>query len=152
MGIAHLDLDTLAWEASGVRKGLNESVRELRVFIDAHDSWVIEGCYGSLIADASKAASELVFLNPGVEACKKNCLARPWEPHKYESIEEQDRNLKMLLKWVTEYETRTDECSLNAHRAIFASFDGIKQELKSNMEAQSKATEILRLKGFPAPL
>jgi len=136
LGLQHLDLDTIAWAASGVRKETAESIRELHAFMDAHESWVIEGCYGSLVKEASRSATQLVFLNPGIMECQKNCRARPWESHKYKTQEEQDANLKMLLKWVADYEHRRDEYSLKIHREIFASYNGIKQELKSNREIQ----------------
>lgn len=138
-GVGYLDLDTIAWDTPGVRKETAESIEELHTFMRDRESWVIEGCYGSLIAEAAKTATEIIFLNPGIEECRKNCRARPWEPHKYESREAQDANLEMLLQWVAEYETRTDEFSLPAHRQIFESFGGKKQELKSNLETQNKA-------------
>lgn len=138
LGLEHLDLDTIAWDESGVRKSASDSIAELHAFIDAHQSWVIEGCYSSLIKEASNSASELIFLNIPFEACQENCRERPWEPHKYETREDQDRNLEMLLDWVAEYETRTDEFSLKAHKEIFDSFTGKKDELKSNEESQNK--------------
>ncbi len=141
LGAAHLDLDTIAWATAGVRKEVDESVRDLETFISAHESWVIEGCYGSLIRAAAASASEMCFLNPGVEECQQNCRARPWEPHKYESEEAQEKNLEMLLEWVADYESRNDEFSLQEHRAIFESFGGKKVEVKSNMETQRKAGE-----------
>ena len=130
--VYHLDLDTLAWETAGVRKEVTESVAELREFLSGHDQWVIEGCYGSLLVEAMKMASEVLFLNPGVEACQENCRSRPWEPHKYPSKEAQDANLEMLLNWVAEYETRTDEFSLSAHQELYDSFAGEKREIRSN--------------------
>lgn len=142
LGIAHLDLDEIAWEAEGVRKRLEDSIGELRDFVSAHDQWVIEGCYGSLISEAAQWASELVILNPGIKACQENCRSRPWEPHKYESKEAQDENLKMLLKWVSEYHTRTDEFSYATHRAIYDSFNGAKKELRSNTEIREQASEV----------
>lgn len=140
-GVGYLDLDNIAWVASGERKDIPESIEELKAFMNTHTSWVIEGCYGSLIQEAAKSASALIFLNPGIEACQKNCRARPWEPHKYETSDAQDKNLDMLLSWVADYEVRKDEFSLQAHRDIFDSFCGNKLELKSNAEAQSKAIE-----------
>lgn len=138
LGLKHLDLDTISWKTPGVRKETGESIQELHAFMDAHDAWVIEGCYSSLIQEASKEATELIFLNPGIQECQNNCKARPWEPHKYETKEAQDKNLAMLLDWVADYETRTDEFSLIAHKQTFESFDGIKHELKSNRETLHK--------------
>ena len=57
-----------------------------------------------------------------------HCRARPWEPEKYASPEEQDERLAFLLDWVRSYETRDDEYGLARHRAVFESFDGPKRE------------------------
>ncbi|HBR95204.1 MAG TPA: shikimate kinase [Opitutae bacterium] len=137
--LKYLDLDTITWDAPGVRKKTSESIAALDSFIANHDHWVIEGCYGSIILEAAKSAQELIFLNPGIQTCLENCKARPWEPHKYDSKESQDKNLEMLLNWVTQYETREDEFSLKTHRAIFDSFTGKKVELKTRLEMQNKA-------------
>ena len=132
LNLAHLDLDAIAWKSEGGRSAVSESFRQLHAFAAAHEGWVIEGCYGELIGEATTMATELVFLNPGVEACQRNCRARPWEPHKYPNREAQDANLNALLEWVAQYPTRTDEFSLAAHRAIFDRFPGRKRELRSN--------------------
>jgi adenylate kinase family enzyme len=143
-GVVHLDLDTLAWKVDepGVREDLNKSKQLIDTFTSANTNWVIEGCYASLILLAANKASEIIFLNPGIKACQSNCRARPWEPHKYKSKEDQDKNLEMLLAWVADYESRTDEFSLAAHKAIFENFNGNKEEITSNNEAQKKAIEI----------
>ena len=49
--LAHLDLDTLAWlpTTPPSRRAIAQSERELRAFIAAHPSWVIEGCYADLL-------------------------------------------------------------------------------------------------------
>src|SRR5215213_3005159 len=78
-GLPHLDLDSLAWESIAVRKPLSESIRLVENYMDGQDEWVIEGCYGDLLETALSRASELRFLNPGVEACVRNCESRPWE-------------------------------------------------------------------------
>ncbi len=127
-GVPHLDLDEIAWSAPMVRKALPENVRELQAFVAAHPGWVIEGCYGDLIEAVLPWATELRFLNPGVAACVRNCRARPWEPHKYATPEDQNRMLAPLLAWVAEYETREDEFSLKRHREIFERFEGKKLE------------------------
>ena len=144
-GLAHLDLDSLAWDSSGVqlqtmtlddwvafvprRRSLTESASTIRDFIHEHSEWVIEGCYGDLLEQVLPYASEVRFLNPGVEACIANCRARPWEPEKYPSKEAQDQKLDFLLDWVREYESRADEYSLARHRELFEGFRGPKVEL-----------------------
>ena len=146
-GLAHLDLDSLAWDSSGVqvqtmtlddwvafvprRRSLTESASTIRDFIHEHSEWVIEGCYGDLLEQVLPYASEVRFLNPGVEACIANCRARPWEPEKYPSKEAQDQKLDFLLDWVREYESRADEYSLARHRELFEGFRGSKVELSS---------------------
>lgn len=133
---AHLDLDMIAWKADqpGVRAAHEESVRELMRFIKGSDDWVIEGCYSGLLRAAAAYCTEMIFLNPGIEACVENCMARPWEPHKYSSREAQDANLEMLVGWVRAYESREDEFSLQEHRKLFDAHEGSKVEYKSKEE------------------
>lgn len=125
-GLSHLDLDSLAWDSLGVRRDPRESAGAISAFVRDHAEWVVEGCYGDLLENVLPYASEVRFLNPGVEACVANCRARPWEPEKYSSPEEQNRMLEFLLNWVREYEHRTDEYSLRRHRQLFDSFSGPK--------------------------
>jgi adenylate kinase family enzyme len=132
-GLAHLDLDTLAWEPVQPprRRPIADSAREITSFMGANDDWVIEGCYADLLETTLRHCTCLLFLNPGIEACVANARIRPWEPHKYPSKEAQDANLVMLIGWIRDYETRSDTFSLAAHRALFDSFGGNKIELTS---------------------
>ncbi len=129
--LAHLDLDSLAWQPGTPpeRRPLADSARDIAHFTSHNPAWVIEGCYADLLELVLPECSELIFLNPGVEVCVANCRARPWEPHKYASKAEQDANLEMLLDWVRKYDSRDDEFSLRSHRRLFKSFNGPKREL-----------------------
>lgn len=127
--LAHLDLDSLAWSSPGVRRSVHESAREILEFVTQKPAWVIEGCYADLLQEALPFANELIFLNPGVEACVANCRARPWEPDKYPSKVAQDKMLEFLIAWVRDYEVRSDEYSLEAHRRLFEDFQGVKREV-----------------------
>jgi hypothetical protein len=49
---------------------------------------VIEGCYGELVEATAPQCTQLVFLNPGLDACLANNARRPWAPHKYASLEQ----------------------------------------------------------------
>jgi len=132
--LAHLDLDTLAWEpgvAPPTRRALDASARDIEAFTSAHEAWVVEGCYADLAAVALPACTRLVFLIPGIDACVANARARPWEPHKYPTKHEQDANLAMLVDWIRDYATRADVFSLAAHRALFDAHAGAKIELAS---------------------
>lgn len=128
--LSHLDLDTLAWDPGPRRRPLQRSAAEVEGFLESKSGWIVEGCYGDLIELVLPRASQIIFLNPGTAACLSNCRSRPWEPAKYASREDQDRNLEMLLSWVRDYETRTDEFSLRRHRAIFESYAGEKREVR----------------------
>jgi adenylate kinase family enzyme len=128
LGVRHLDLDSIAWERPLVRHSLNTTVALLEEFVAANPAWVIEGCYGDVIAAATVHCTELRFLNPGIETCVANCLRRPWEPSKFPSQAEQDAMLDALLAWVREYETRGDEYGVARHRAVFEAFQGPKRE------------------------
>ena len=127
-GLRHLDLDTIAWAEGRERLPLVESVALLRSFIQAHETWVIEGSYASLARAALPHCTELRFLNPGVDACVANCRSRPWEPEKFAIPHEQDQQLAFLLEWVRKYESREDEYGLAQHRSLYDKFDGLKRE------------------------
>ena len=109
----------------------------LEAFITANPTWVIEGCYGDLVEAAASRATDLVFLNPGLEACLTNNARRPWEPHKYASPEQQDAMLANLQTWVAGYYQRADPWSYEAHRRIFESHDGRKVEHTSAIAVPS---------------
>lgn len=132
-GLAHLDLDTIAWEPAlpPTRRPVSASAAAIDAFRSAHGAWIMEGCYADLAAIALVHATRLVFLNPGAEACVAHCRARPWESHKYASASAQDRNLPMLLDWVRGYATRDDACSLRRHRELFDGFAGDRREYAS---------------------
>lgn len=140
-GLAHLDLDTLAWLPTlpPKRKSLLDSTLEIDAFTQQHESWVIEGCYsdlleqltinreGGLLKDKKKAlANEIIFLDLPIETCIIHAKNRPWEPHKYPSKQDQDNNLPMLIDWIKAYETRTDTFSKLAHQKLYNRFMGKK--------------------------
>ena len=129
-GLAHLDLDAIVWEPGeiAVQRDPQAISALLMEFIAAHSNWVIEGCYGELVLAASGHCSQLVFLNPGQETCLANNLRRPWEPHKYASMEQQNSMLANLQAWVAGYYNRSDAWSHSAHRQIFDSHSGAKVE------------------------
>lgn len=127
-----LDLDSIVWEPCQIalQRDIEAILNSLMDFIDQHTCWVIEGCYGELVQLASAYCDEMLFLNPGLDACLENNRARPWEPHKYKSKAEQDAMLENLQAWVTSYYTREDQWSYAAHRKVFYSYDGSKQEYR----------------------
>ncbi|BAZ30119.1 hypothetical protein NIES4074_25750 [Cylindrospermum sp. NIES-4074] len=126
-----LDLDTIVWEPNqiAIRRPHEDAENDLRGFIKNHPSWVIEGCYSTLIKIAIEFATEVYFLNPGIDKCVENNRNRPWEPHKFKSPEEQAQTFEFLNNWIQQYEERDDEFSYLSHRSIFEQFNGKKHEI-----------------------
>ncbi|WP_036532676.1 AAA family ATPase [Neosynechococcus sphagnicola] len=125
---ARLSLDEVAFQCGTERRSLQDSLADVKRFIANNESWIIEGCYADIVEPVLPYCEELIFLNPGVEACIAQCRARPWEPEKFPSSREQDENLENLIEWVRSYEIREDEYGLRSHRALFDSFQGKKRE------------------------
>lgn len=123
-----LSLDEVAFSGGTERRPLADSIADVRRFISANEHWIIEGCYADIIEPVVAECEQLIFLNPGVETCLAHCRTRPWEPEKFGSSADQDRNLANLLDWVRAYETRDDEYGLRRHRALFDGFAGRKVE------------------------
>lgn len=144
-GLAVLDLDSVAWEPDQPAVARPDALAEADVaeFCAAHAKWVLEGCYGNLIEAALRFQPFLIFLNPGLDSCRANCLSRPWEPHKYRSRQEQDANLEFLLSWVAGYYTRDGAMSLRAHQAVFARYTGRKIELQRVPALNPPEAEVL---------
>ena len=73
-GLAHLDLDTLAWQpcAPPQRMPLNESLQKIDEFINSNPEWVIEGCYTDLLESVVSKSSEIIFMNLSVDKCVAN--------------------------------------------------------------------------------
>ena len=146
-GAALLDLDTVAWEPGEIAVPRSEAtaIRDVQAFCTSNPSWVLEGCYSNLVAVALEFSPRLVFLNPGETTCLANCHARPWEPSKYASKDEQDDRLPTLLSWVREYYTRDDSMSLSAHAALYSAYSGAKSEFTSSPRLEPPAAEVLEL-------
>lgn len=139
--LAHLDLDTLAWQDTQPpnRQPIESSLIKINGFISQHAAWVIEGCYSDLIELILPKSNEMYFMNLPIEACIENAKARPWEPHKYASKAEQDKNLDMLLDWIAQYPVRNDTFSQQAHQAIFNEYRGSKHMLTHNLSLEAIA-------------
>ena len=139
-GLAHLDLDAIAWldVVPPQRAPLNDSESKIQRFIHDHDSWVIEGCYCDLLQFVVPSATHMVFLNLPISTCIENAQKRSWEPHKYASKQLQDENLPMLISWITDYEIRKDTFSKTAHHQLFKNFGGQKVMYVTNSHEESE--------------
>ena len=153
-GLTVLDLDNVVWSPTedGVFRPDSEIAADLAAFVCAHPAWVIEGCYGRWMEHLLPHCTEIIFLNPSLEVCLANCHARPWEPNKFKTREEQDQWLPALLDWVRAYYTRTDDLSLLAHRRLFDSFHGARQEIHSKAETASILGQAIPLRSEFLPM
>ncbi|WP_333973618.1 AAA family ATPase [Alteromonas mediterranea] len=133
-GLAHLDLDTLAWKLTSPpeRKPIEESDQEIKAFTASNETWVIEGCYTDLLKLVEAQSTEIVFMNLPIESCIANAKARPWEPHKYDTKQAQDDNLPMLIDWIAQYTKRDDTFSYTAHQQFYESYSGSKRMVTQN--------------------
>jgi adenylate kinase family enzyme len=124
-----LDLDTLVWEPDRVAVERPDALvlADLAQFCRESDDWVIDGCYGDLVEAVLPNRPLLIFLEPGQDVCVANCRARPWEPHKYRTKQEQDDHLEHLLGWVRSYYDLEGSMSLAGHRAVFDAYTGPKR-------------------------
>lgn len=97
--LAHLDLDTLAFKTDYPmeRKDVEESLKELKIFLEKNDHWVIEGGYTDIFEKILSYANEIIYLDLPADECQENSRNREWEPHKYKSKDAQDLYLNMLL-------------------------------------------------------
>lgn len=141
-GLIPLDLDSVAWQPGmpPTLRPAGEAAADVRVFCDANDHWVVEGCYAGLIEAALAFSPLLLFLEPGVEACLANCRARPWEPHKYPSKRDQDARLDFLLDWVRDYYVRREgDLSMSAHQSLFDRYAGPKRKLTVEVDRAAAA-------------
>lgn len=138
---AVLSLDEIAFEGKTAnRRPIESSVASVQAFIDSNVSWVIEGCYADILEPILSNCDQLIFLNPGVEACVAHCNSRPFEPSKFESAEAQNANLQNLIDWVRRYESRQDEYGLARHRSLFDGFSGDKREFTNPADYAAGAT------------
>ncbi len=134
-GLAHLDLDTIAWlpTTPPERSPITESKLRIDKFVRSNKNWVIEGCYTDLLKIAVPLANEAIFMNLDIDQCIVNSKNRPWEQHKYRSKEEQDESLNMLISWIKQYTERQDAFSFASHMKLFESFQGKKTMHTNNV-------------------
>jgi len=131
-GALHIDLDEFAWTTEiGVRRPVKESVVALREKL-REQSAVVEGMYSDLVSALATRDDALIWLDVPLEECVENCKSRPFEPHKWESPEAQDRFLPRLLEFLPEYSDADGALGRAAHAAVFEAHEGKKLRLLSS--------------------
>lgn len=125
-GLAHLDVDTLAFDESGNRLPVEDTRKAITDFLSQHQGWVVEGCLADLLGEALDRSDECIFMDPGVEVCKDNCKDAPTEVLRYTGTSLTLEDLTGLLEFVAAYEKRSDDFSHSAHKALFDAYEGEK--------------------------
>ncbi len=128
-GLAHLDVDTLAFDAAGRRLPVEKSRAAIAEFLAQHQGWVVEGCLADLLGEPLDRSDECIFMDPGTEVCQDNCKVAPTEVLRYTGTSFTQEDLKGLLDFVAAYENRSDDFSLSAHKALFDAYEGEKLHL-----------------------
>ncbi|MFT5610101.1 MAG: hypothetical protein ACI9WC_002204 [Arenicella sp.] len=98
----------------------------------SHKDWVIEGRYTDLLETLGPYSTEIIFMNLPLETCVENAKRRRWDPRKYESAHAQDANLQMLLEWIAQYPSRTDNFSEASHLALYQQHTEQKRMIVTN--------------------
>jgi len=144
--LVHLDLDTVVWVPQAVAEPRSPSdiAADLDRFVSDTGRWVIEGSYGDWAEHLSPAATGMLFLNPGIEACLRHQQARPWEPEKYVDPTEQRQKLDFLLDWTRRYASRDDAYGEAWHRRVLEAFTGPKAEVIDADEAMASVAGWLK--------
>ena len=130
-----LDLDTVYFEpdSPGVARPLQDVLADVRVFADAREGWIIEGCYGDVAERLLDLNPMLLFLDIPVDECVAHCRARPFEAHKFESLQAQAAQLEFLLDWVRAYPERAGPLGRDAHVAVHERHPGPRMRLVSQL-------------------
>lgn len=142
-GVPHLELDAIVWEPGQIAefRPPEAIVADLEQLLSTAPGWVAEGCCGEIVTAVLRFEPELLFLNPGLDACVRHSRQRSWAPQHLASPDEQRALLETLLDWIEGYYHRNDPWSLAAHRALFESYPGPKRELASPAEVESFLAE-----------
>jgi hypothetical protein len=125
-----------------VPRDLAQASQDLYTFCVARDRFVIEGCYESLMPASFRFEPHLIFLDVPFEVCEVHCRRRPFEPHKYASIEAQNEKLEFLLTWVRDYYTRTGPMSRAAHLQMFDDYVGPKTRFDRAIDIDSVLAKV----------
>jgi adenylate kinase family enzyme len=127
------DLDEIHWLPGSyqTRRDLSEARTAVRA-VAAGDRWIIEGVYGSLVAEALPRATALVMLDVSDDECVSNIQTRGLR--RGGDVESHQK----LIAWVQEYRTRESPSSLSGHGALFEAFHGPKIRLRSREEIASQ--------------
>jgi adenylate kinase family enzyme len=154
--LTHIDLDVVAWkkpegcDESPIRNNISDAMLAIKTLcVASPQRWVVEGCYGDLISELIQQNNDtlLVYANAPVKQCTENALRRPWEPHKYASKAEQDKNLGMLVEWIEGYALREGPLSKAYHDALFNQFTGKKILLDGQQLSLTESERIAMVSG-----
>jgi adenylate kinase family enzyme len=137
LGIRHIALDDIFWEAGGYnRKRDAHEVETGLKKIQNSGTWLVEGVFGQLADVLMAFADILIYMDLPCEECKKNLLSRGSESSRQLDPKKAEENFNALLEWAEAYETRDSKASKMYHDFLFVSFSGEKFRICSRDDAE----------------
>ena len=136
--VKEVNLDSVVWEPGGYnQKRSQESIdRELEK-LSTESSWVVEGVFGALAEKLVSSADTLIFLDLDWPLCEQSLLSRGSESSKQLDHELAEENFRALLKWASEYGSRTSKSSREFHHHLYAGFKGTKLHVTTREEVNA---------------
>ena len=143
LNMKEVNLDSVYWEPGGFNKKRSpETVESELTKLCSEYQWVSEGVFGALAEKLIPAADALIFLDIDLDTCEQSLLFRGSESSKQLDPQLAEENFKELLKWTSEYKSRTSKNSFDFHFQLFNEFDGKKFHLKTRNEVNLFISEI----------
>ena len=126
-----LALDHVVWSQTEFAKfRLDDEIgRQLGAFVAPNPSSVVEGCDGRWTEFLQSHCTEMVFLNPREAAWLANCRGAAVGAEEIRDSGGAGGQAAVPARLVHGSYSRTDNVSLSAHRRLFESFSGAKQEI-----------------------
>ena len=138
LNIKEINLDAVYWVPGGFNKKRSPEIVDSELAkLCSESQWIVEGVFGALAEQLISSADTLIFLDIDLDICEKSLISRGSESSKQLDIEVAEDNFKELLKWASEYKSRTSKNSFDFHSHLFNEFDGDKLHFSTRNEVNS---------------
>jgi adenylate kinase family enzyme len=132
-------LDDIHWELGGyTRPRMPVVAARLLHDVTGRESWIIEGVFGGLAAQAMLRATLLLWLDLPIDACIRNLRIRG------------EASNALLIEWAEGYSTRDSPTSHQGHLRLFQEFRGASLRLTSRQACDEWPAPGL-IRPVPAP-
>ncbi|MBC7752684.1 MAG: AAA family ATPase [Moraxellaceae bacterium] len=133
-----IHLDEYFWEPGGFNKKRPSEIVHAEIKqLSLRDSWIMEGVFGDLAANALEHATVLIFLNKLWDECKTALEQRGSQSATQLDPAAAEASFKDLLSWAKGYNTRENSRSLIGHSNLYEHFTGKKYKLSNREEVAS---------------